>query len=101
MSQFILIDRIKVQNANAVAGFTWGFPAITNFLGFVHNLSRKLCNKKKCMDISLKGCVVVVHEHIGQKKMATGLSRLVIHHICMALKLGRKVKRLRLLKKGK
>lgn len=63
MSQFILINRIKVQNANAVAGFTWGFPAITNFLGFVHNLSRKLCNEKNYLDISLKGCVVVAHEH--------------------------------------
>ena len=47
MNQFILIDHIIVQNANAVAGFTWGFPAITHFLGFVHNLSRKLGNEKK------------------------------------------------------
>jgi CRISPR-associated protein Csy2 len=36
MNQYILIERIKVQNANAIAGFTWGFPAITHFLGFVH-----------------------------------------------------------------
>lgn len=63
MNQYIVIDRIKVQNANAVAGFTWGFPAITNFLGFVQNLSRKLADTGKYQDISLIGCAVVAHEH--------------------------------------
>lgn len=60
--KYILIDHIKVQNANAVAGFTWGFPAITHFLGFAHNLARKLlCTELR--DISLVGCGVVCHEH--------------------------------------
>ncbi len=63
MSQFILINRIKVQNANAIAGFTWGFPAITHFLGFTHNLSRKLANTDNFKDISIMGCAVVAHEH--------------------------------------
>ncbi|MDY6863368.1 MAG: type I-F CRISPR-associated protein Csy2 [Thermodesulfobacteriota bacterium] len=63
MRQFILIDHIKVQNANAVAGFTWGFPAITHFLGFVHNLSRKLANEKNLQDMILNGCAVVAHGH--------------------------------------
>lgn len=63
MSQYILIDHIKVQNANAIAGFTWGFPAITHFLGFVHNLSRKLANETRYQDITLSGCAVVAHEH--------------------------------------
>jgi len=63
MSQYIVIKRIKVQNANAIAGFTWGFPAITNFLGFVQNLSRKLANTKDYQDITLTGCAVVAHEH--------------------------------------
>ena len=63
MSQFILLNRIKVQNANAVAGFTWGFPAITNFLGYVQNLSRKLAENDMYPDVSLSGCAVVAHEH--------------------------------------
>ncbi|EJK2116265.1 type I-F CRISPR-associated protein Csy2 [Vibrio navarrensis] len=62
MTQYLLLNRIKVQNANAVAGFTWGFPAITHFLGFTHNLSRKLA-KSKYQDSRLKGCAVVAHEH--------------------------------------
>lgn len=63
MNQYIIIHRIKVQNANAVAGFTWGFPAITNFLGFVHNLSRKLANTENFRDINMSGCAVIAHEH--------------------------------------
>ncbi len=63
MKQYILIKRIKVQGANAIAGFTWGFPAITHFLGFSHNLSRKLSSADKFNDISLKGCAVIAHKH--------------------------------------
>ena len=62
MNQYILLNRIKVQNANAIAGFTWGFPAITHFLGFSHNLSRKLDNTD-FKDISLAGCAVIAHHH--------------------------------------
>lgn len=62
MSQYILINRIKVQNANAIAGFTWGFPAITHFLGFSHNLARKLNKKENFNGISLDGCAVISHK---------------------------------------
>lgn len=63
MNQYVVINRIIVQNANAIAGFTWGFPAITNFLGFVQNLSRKLADTKDYQDITLAGCAVIAHEH--------------------------------------
>lgn len=63
MSQYILISRLKVQNANAIAGFTWGFPAITHFLGFTHNLERKLSETCEYSYVSLSGCAVIVHEH--------------------------------------
>jgi CRISPR-associated protein Csy2 len=63
MSRYILINRIQVQNANAIAGFTWGFPAITHFLGFTHNLSRKLSKKEDFKDIELSGCAVISHTH--------------------------------------
>lgn len=63
MNQYILINRIKVQNANSIAGFTWGFPAITHFLGFSHNLARKLANTDNFKNISLMGCAVVAHKH--------------------------------------
>lgn len=63
MSRFILLNRIRVQNANAIAGFTWGFPAITHFLGFTHSLSRKLSQSVHYSGISLTGCSVIAHEH--------------------------------------
>ena len=62
MNYYILISKIKVQNANAVAGFTWGFPAITHFLGFTHNLSRSLSGTE-FQNVGINGCSVIVHEH--------------------------------------
>ena len=63
MSQFILINKLKIQNANAIAGFTWGFPAITHFLGYTHNLARKLTKESQFADINLSGCSVIAHSH--------------------------------------
>ncbi len=62
MSQYLLINRVRVQGANAVSGFTWGFPAITHFLGFTHNLMRKLEKHADFLDIRLSGCAVVAHQ---------------------------------------
>lgn len=42
MNQFIFINKIRVQDANCVAGLTWGFPSITGFTGFAHALSLKV-----------------------------------------------------------
>lgn len=63
MCQYLLINRIKVQGANAVSGFTWGFPAITHFLGFTHNLTLKLQKSTELSDIQLSGCAVIAHQH--------------------------------------
>lgn len=60
MSQYILIKKLNVQNANAIAGLTYGFPAITNFLGFAHALSRKLPVSLK---VNLGGVVVISHKN--------------------------------------
>jgi CRISPR-associated protein Csy2 len=60
MSSLILLPHVRVENANAVAGLTWGFPAITHFLGYVHSLSRKL---NVTQGLTLSGCAVICHEH--------------------------------------
>ncbi len=60
MSQYLLLKKISVQNANAIAGLTYGFPAITNFLGFAHALSRKLSNE---LELSLGGVAVISHQN--------------------------------------
>jgi CRISPR-associated protein Csy2 len=56
----LILRHIRVENANAISGITWGFPAVTHFLGFVHALSRDLSNK---LDLKLTGCGVVCHSH--------------------------------------
>lgn len=63
MNQYLLLNRIRVQNANAVSGFTWGFPAITHFLGFTHNLQHKLKKNEKFKNFNLQGCAVIAHKH--------------------------------------
>ena len=58
MDALLILRNIKVENANAIAGITWGFPAISNFLGFVHALSRKL---PADFVLELEGCGVICH----------------------------------------
>jgi len=60
MNKLLILRNIRVENANAIAGLTYGFPSITHFLGFTHALSRRTSRK---FDISLSGCMVVAHDH--------------------------------------
>lgn len=59
MKSMLLLKRVKVSNANTIAGLTWGFPAITHFLGFTHALSR---HTNATHGVELKGCGVVCHD---------------------------------------
>lgn len=56
----LILNHIKVENANAVAGVTWGFPAVTGFLGFVHALSRRLPAQS---GLELTGCGIICHSN--------------------------------------
>lgn len=60
MRNAIILNRLSIENANAVAGLTWGFPAITHFLGYVHALTRKL---ETTHGLRLEGCGVICHQH--------------------------------------
>lgn len=57
---YIIFERLSVQDANCIAGFTYGFPAITHFLGFGHALSRRLSVSQ---NLTLQGCAVICHQH--------------------------------------
>jgi CRISPR-associated protein Csy2 len=59
-SAYIIFERMDVQGANCIAGFTYGFPAVTNFMGFGHALSRKL---NQSHPLQLQGCAVICHQH--------------------------------------
>lgn len=57
---WLALRKMTVENANAIAGLTWGFPAISHFVGFSHLLSRQL---DSCFGVRLNGCAVIVHQH--------------------------------------
>lgn len=59
-SAYIIFEHMEVQDANCIAGFTYGFPGITHFLGFGHALSRKLFQSHH---LQLQGCAVICHQH--------------------------------------
>jgi CRISPR-associated protein Csy2 len=59
MGALIVLRHMRVENANAIAGLTYGFPAITHFLGYTHALSRKL-QQSHCL--TLENCGVVCHQ---------------------------------------
>lgn len=62
MSQYLVLSHIDIQNANSIAGLTWGFPAITHFLGFTHALNRKLSiHYGGEYNSELTGCAVISH----------------------------------------
>jgi CRISPR-associated protein Csy2 len=65
----LLLRRIRVENANAVVGLTWGFPAVSAFLGFTHALSRKLPPE---WGLTLTGCGIICHEHEAQAHQPKG-----------------------------
>ncbi|HQB40032.1 MAG TPA: type I-F CRISPR-associated protein Csy2 [Deltaproteobacteria bacterium] len=69
MSSLIILRHVRVENANAIAGFTYGFPAITHFLGYTHALSRKLQGSH---GLVLDGCSVVCHQHQVQCYQPSG-----------------------------
>lgn len=69
MDALLILRNIKVENANAIAGITWGFPAISNFLGFVHALSRKLPTE---LELELEGCGVICHNRHVQAYQPRG-----------------------------
>ena len=69
MKSLLILKRIQVQNANAIAGLTWGFPAITNFLGFTHALSRFIQTEHS---VQLGGCAVICHQHQVQAYQPSG-----------------------------
>ncbi|WP_338849652.1 type I-F CRISPR-associated protein Csy2 [Massilia sp. W12] len=60
MRSVLILRHLQVENANAVTGLTWGFPAITHFTGFTHALSRKLF---AAQGVRLGGCAVICHQH--------------------------------------
>ncbi|HEH9400572.1 TPA: type I-F CRISPR-associated protein Csy2 [Aeromonas sobria] len=65
MKSTLLLRHLKVENANAISGLTYGFPAISHFLGFTHALSRRL---EQNYGLTLGGCAVIAHHTVLQSQ---------------------------------
>lgn len=66
---YIVLERIHVQDANCIAGLTFGFPAITQFLGFSHALQLKM---QDTYPFKVNGCAVFCHSHNSHTYQAKG-----------------------------
>ncbi len=60
LKSLLILRYVSIENANAISGFTYGFPSVSNFLGFVHVISRNLNEKYK---LSTSGVAIISHNH--------------------------------------
>jgi len=64
----LIIPRLRVQNANAISSpMTWGFPAISAFLGTMHALERQLPSH---LPLGFEGVGVICHDFEAQASRA-------------------------------
>ncbi len=60
---YLLFKRIYIENANAISSpITYGFPAVTGFLGAVHALSRRLRIVASAQNLNLDGVLIACHD---------------------------------------
>ena len=63
-NNLLILPRLRIQNANTISSpMTWGFPAMSAFIGWMHALERKLPND---MDLMFKSIGVICHQHQAQ-----------------------------------
>lgn len=61
VSHYLLLDKVEIENANTISSpLTYGFPAISGFLGAVHALNRKLVEAG--MELDLTGVLIACHD---------------------------------------
>lgn len=63
-SNLLILPHLRIQNANAISSpMTWGFPAMSAFIGWMHALERKLPND---IELMFKSIGVICHQHQAQ-----------------------------------
>ncbi|SER98414.1 CRISPR-associated protein, Csy2 family [Vreelandella subterranea] len=65
VKNLLVLPRLRVQNANAISSpMTWGFPAMSAFVGLMHALERKLFSAG--INVSLSNVGVICHDFEAQ-----------------------------------
>ncbi len=61
ISHYLVIRKIEIEAANAISSpLTYGFPAITGFLGSIHALNKKL--DEAGLQVGLPGVLIACHD---------------------------------------
>jgi CRISPR-associated protein Csy2 len=61
VKNLLVLPRLRIQNANAISSpMTWGFPAMSAFVGLMHALERKLCASG--INVALEKVGVICHD---------------------------------------
>ncbi|KPQ21231.1 type I-F CRISPR-associated protein Csy2 [Halomonas sp. HL-93] len=65
VKNLLVLPRLRVQNANAISSpMTWGFPAMSAFVGLMHALERKLADAS--LPVSLGRVGIICHDFEAQ-----------------------------------
>ncbi|GGC95291.1 type I-F CRISPR-associated protein Csy2 [Vreelandella lutescens] len=65
VKNLLVLPRLRVQNANAISSpMTWGFPAMSAFVGLMHALERKLAEAS--LPVALGRVGVICHDFEAQ-----------------------------------
>lgn len=60
---YLLFKKVVIEGANAVSSpLTYGFPAVTGFLGSFHAMSRKMAEHNTLNELSLGGILLACYE---------------------------------------
>ncbi|MDT0499970.1 MULTISPECIES: type I-F CRISPR-associated protein Csy2 [unclassified Halomonas] len=60
----LVLPHLRIQNANAISSpLTWGFPAMSAFVGFMHALERRL---PESLDLQFNAMGVICHDYETQ-----------------------------------
>lgn len=64
IKNLLILPHLRVQNANAISSpMTWGFPALSAFVGLMHALERKL---PEHLELEFQGVGVICHNYQAQ-----------------------------------
>lgn len=60
---YLLFKKVMIDGANTISSpLTYGFPAITGFLGSFHAMSRKMADDESLSEVSLGGVLLACHD---------------------------------------
>ena len=60
---YLMFKKVVIEGANTISSpLTYGFPAITGFLGSFHAMSRKMVDDELLSDVCLGGVLLACHD---------------------------------------